>query len=473
MSTGLRCAVALGGLVLVGVVDFACSSKPPPAAVVIDHDGDVGGGDAGAGFTFQSLGCGNAGTQSTVAIGGSKVAFASLAKTTMTTTCTVTPGAGMPPMMSQISVWNVCYAELQADGTYTSKVVSSQPYAADPTGVGLAFDSKGNQALVFTGEGSVMSATRCGANELFLTLSQGGTFGTPTQISHGSPSDGLIASQAGNCSEGICSKGDTTGLWPAIGFDPNDNAMIPFRDIHFGFGADDFANSDVELAEGSGGSFSILTIDVSRGGGDYNRIVFDSAGLPQILQYDDTGGMPGVYINRDVTPGGLAAQEADGGWPSTRISTNKIAEQLGFGLNAQGLYAAAYYDNGVTKLLYTESTDGSTWSDPVSVDTNGSTGFYPSLAFDSNGDPAIAYYRCNAQGPTNMQCDPADDGLYLARRKSGKWTPEVVHADPATTDGLYPALGFVNGKIVIAFQITSFDPISMASSASWMVAEGP
>ena len=111
-----------------------------------------------------------------------------------------------------------------------------------------------------------------------------------------------------------------------------------------------------------------------------------------------------------------------------------------------------------------------TWGTPVSVDLNGTTGFYPSLAFDADGDPAIAYYRCNATTGTN--CDPTQDGLYLARRQGGTWSPEPVHTDPAVTDGLDPALAFVNGQAVIAFQITSFDPASQTSSSSWWVAEG-
>ena len=51
---------------------------------------------------------------------------------------------------------NVCYAESQSlgtYGTYTSKVVTSQPYVS-PTGVGLAFDSTGNAgAIAYTGVG--------------------------------------------------------------------------------------------------------------------------------------------------------------------------------------------------------------------------------------------------------------------------------------------------------------------------------
>jgi hypothetical protein len=455
--------------VLIGVAGaggVACSKAPPPAAIVIPSGEDAGEGDAGAGFTFQALGCGSAGTQSVVAVSGSKIGVASLAATTMTQTCTISPLG--PVLTSQVPMWNVCYAESGSGGTFTSSVVTTQPYVG-PTGVGLAFDSSGNASIAYTGVGAA-SEKWCGANELFVTSAKGGTFGAPVQVSNGGQSTALVAAQAGNCSQGICNTGDTTGLWPALGFDPHGNPMMAFRDVHYGFAADDFAKSDVELAEGSGATPPILDIDVARGGGSYNRLAFTPSGLPAVLQYVATGGLPGVWLDLQLVAGGLGAQEGDGGWTSSQVSTGLAGAQLGFAINAQGVFAAAYYDEGTTRLLYVESTDGATWGTPVSVDLNGSTGFYPSLAFDANGNPAIAYYRCNATSGTN--CDPTQDGLYLARRTNGTWTPEAVHTDPATTDGLDPALAFVNGQAVIAFQITSFDPASQTSTSTWWVAEG-
>jgi hypothetical protein len=458
-------AVVLSPLVLAG-----CKKATPPLAIVTTPDA-AATEDAGSGFTIQMLGCGQAGTQSAVAVSGSTVGFVSLAQTSMTQTCTIMPMEN--PVMSQVELWNICYAQSNPDGTYTSKVVATQPYN-DPTGVGVAFDSKGDPSVAYTGVGMMPSAERCGANDLFVTTSVAGTFGMPVQVSNGSMSDGLVAAQATNCTgeQNVCNQGDTTGLWPAIGYDPSDNPMVAYRDVHFGFAMDDFAKSDVEFAEGGNGSYSVLTVDVSRGGGTYNRVAFTPAGLPAVLTYDETGMNPGVYIDQQVVTGDLGAQEAMGGWTSAQVSTELIGNQLGFAISAQGVYGAAYYDMGVSRLLYTESMDGMTWSTPASVDLTGTTGFYPSLAFDSAGEPAIAYYRCSSHPGMGMNCDPSEDGLLLARRSGTTWAVQVVRADPSVTDGVYPALAFVNGKIVIAYQITSFDPASMTSSATWWVAEG-
>lgn len=459
----------MGALALVSAL-LACSSNPPPPATVTKPDATSGaGGDAGA-YTFKSLGCGAAGTQSVAAVSGTTVAFASLAQTTTPQACTISPLGSTNT--SKPYVWNICYAAADSGGNYTSQVVTSQPYLG-PTGVGLAFNAEGSPTIAFTGVGSTPPAETCGSNDLFVTSMQAGAFSTPVQVSNGSQSGGLIASQQGNCSQNICDLGDTTGFWPAIGFDPSGNAMMPFRDIHYGFAADDFAKSDVEFAEQSGGSYSILTIDVSRGGGTYNRIAFSPEGLPAVLQFNAKGQLPGVYIDREVTGGSLSAQEATGAWVAQQLSTGQIDEQLGFAINSKGLYSVAYYDMGSTRLLYTESTDGTTWSTPVSVDLNGDTGHYPSLAFDADGNPAIAYYRCSATLQNVGNCDPASDGLYLARRTGTTWVPAVVSANPSVRDGMYPALAFVNGKPVIAFQQSSVDAISQTTTITWWVAEAP
>jgi hypothetical protein len=469
-----RATLVVGGLMVVPFL--SCSSQAPPAMEIMPDSGsDTNAGSSN--YTLKPLGCGSAGTQSVVAVSGSTVAFASLAGTSQTQTCTVS----MPkPLTSKVEVYNVCYASGQYGGTYTSQVVTSQPYLG-PEGVGLAFNSSGTPTIAFTGVGATPPMETCGSNDVFVTSLQGDTFSTPFQVSNGSQSNALIASQAGNCAENVCDEGDTTGFWPAIGFDPSGNTFIPFRDIHFGFAADDFAKSDVELAEGSGTNYQILTIDVSRGGGDYNRIAFDSAGLPAVLQYNSnlTGAAPGVYLNHQVKPGGFGAQEAAGVWVATQLYDGQIGGdqnqgQLGFGISPKGVYGVAYFNNQMGLLVYQDSMDGgNTWSAAVPVDTNGYTGLYPSLAFDDDGNPAVAYYRCNATGPSESTCDESNDGLYLARQSGTAWTPTAIAANPNLFEGMYPALAFVKGKAVIAFQENAYDPVSKTSSITWWVAEEP
>jgi len=448
------------------------------------------GADAGTTFAVQQLGgdapdggCASAGMQSAIAVSGSKVAFASLATTPSTMTQTCVAMTGGTPQASPVPLWNVCYAESSSGGMYTTQLVTSQPYL-EPTGVGLALDSKGNPTVAYTGEGTPPAAESCGSNALFTSTAQGSTFGTAVPVSQAAMGNPIVASGVATCAseQNICSSGDTTGLWPSIAFDPNDNAVIAFRDVHYGFATDDENESDVVLAEQSGGSYQLLTVDVG-GGGRYNRVAFTPAGLPAVLQFNEHGLTSCVWMDRDTVGGSVAAQAADGGWaPPAQVSADQIQPQLGFGISSQGLYAAAYFDSVKSQLLYTQSMDGMTWSTPAAVDTNGATGFYPSLAFDPTGEPAIAYYRCSAQpaDATSMNCNAPADGLYVARRVGTTWSIQVVRPvagqsgayDPdQVTDGLYPALAFVNGKIVVAYQVRSLDAVSMTNVPSWWVAE--
>jgi hypothetical protein len=186
-------------------------------------------------------------------------------------------------------------------------------------------------------------------------------------------------------------------------------------------------------------------------------------------------GSPGVYLNHQVkAASSLSAQEATGVWVADQLYVGQLSDQgqLGFAISKSGIYAAAFNEMQSGLLMYTESMDGTTWSTPVTVDVNGTTGQYPSLAFDADGNAAIAYYRCSSVEMATS-CDAATDGLYLARRAGTTWSITAVSANPDINDGLFPALAFVNGKAVIAFQETGYDPISKQSTITWWAAEEP
>jgi hypothetical protein len=452
-----RSSPALMGAIVACAAVIGCSSDgAAPPATTIDGGATTASDASSTTFRVQALeGCGAAGTQAVAAVSGSTVAFASLAATTGEAPCTTMNG------VSQVQVWDVCYAVSQGQGAYKTSVVTSQPYLT-PTGVGLAFDPAGEATIAFTGGGP--AKLRCGASELYFVTTKGGatggTFGTPTKVASGSASAALVPDQAANCVQNICNSGDATGFWPSLAFDPAGHATVVFRDLHFGFASDDFASSDVEFAPGPG--FSMLTVDVARGGGTYLRLAFTPDGKAAVAHYS-ADRSPSIWLDR----------QTDAGWASQTVATGPIGEQLGFAVNAKGLFALAYYDQTGARLRYTESPDGATWSAPSNVDLDGSTGFYPSLAFDAAGDPAIAYYRCNAKGPSESSCDAAHDGLYLARRKGGSWRVQVVRADTSNFEGLYPALAFVGGRATIAYQARSFDAASQKSTVSWWVAEEP
>ena len=188
--------------------------------------------------------------------------------------------------------------------------------------------------------------------------------------------------------------------------------------------------------------------------------------IPRVKPPLDAAFRPAALAHR-----AFSAQAAAGVWTAQAIYSGQMGGnagqgELGFAISPSGLYAAAYYDAQSNLLMYTDSMDGTKWSPATSIDTLGYTGLYPSLAFDENNDPAVAYYRCNGIGPMSPSCNAATDGLYLARRVAGLWSPSVVTANPNLTDGMYPALAFVKGKAVIAYQQSSYDAVAKTSTAS-------
>ena len=436
---------------MVCLLCLACSGKDPGDGGLIRLDGPAGTADAapvGSTFTvFDLLECGQAGYQTVASASGSKVAFASLATTSKTEPC-ANSAAPTP-------VYDICVVLPTATG-FAGSIATSQPYAA-AMGVGITLDKSGEPVLAYTG--GPAASMRCGASDMLMASGSGGKLGTPITIAADSKSTGMPADQEMSCSaQDVCNQGDATGYWPSIARDPLSGALgVAFRDLHFGAADTDFASSDVEFALGD--AYAVYTVDVARGGGTYNRLAFSPTGKAAVAHYS-LDHQPAVWLD----------WQTGQGWSSQQLFTGKIREQLGFAISAQGLYALAYYDDVNKLLMYRDSTDGATWNAAENVDRDGVTGYHPSLAFDDQGNPAIAYYRCGDYGVGN-QCDASRDGLVLAIRRQGTWETRKVVGDSGIYDGLYSALAFVGGKAVIAYQSNYYDPLTKTSKFALHIAK--
>jgi hypothetical protein len=418
---------------------------------LIHKDAQAAGGSVppASSFSFFEVPeCGQAGYQTVAATAGGKLAFATLATTAKKAPCVLEDRTAEAP------VFDLCVVLPSAAG-FSGSIATSQPYIS-MLGVGLALDNAGEPWLAYTGGPS--GQFRCGATDMMMASVSGGQLGTPRTIAADSASTGMPADQATSCVQSVCNSGDATGFWPSIALDPaSGNLGVAFRDMHFGRDQSDNERSDVEFARGP--AFSVYTVDVARGGGTYNRLAFTPAGKAAVVHYI-AAPQPAIWLDR----------EGAAGWESQKLFTGPIREGLGFGVNSQGLHALAYYDDTLKQLAYRESADGSTWTAAEDVDQNGVTGYYPTLAFDDQGKPAIAYYRCGDSG-AGAGCDAAKDGLYLARRLDSSWDIRKVVGAPENLEGLYPALAFVDGKAVIAFQSTYYDPQAQTSKVSLRIAK--
>ncbi|MBI4509324.1 MAG: hypothetical protein HY698_06785 [Deltaproteobacteria bacterium] len=410
----------------------------------------------GGGTSFrvvQLAGCGQGGFQTAISSNRlGKVSIATIALVNEKGQCSTMNGD------AQVQRYAICYAEREASAQgYGVTTLDTQEYVS-LMGVGVAVDDSGQAKVAYPG--GPPARLRCGASDLLVKTGRGASFGAPETVATGSASNALVPGMESLCVQNVCQSGDATGFWPAVAIDPTGRPAVAFRDLHFGFAADDFASSDVELARGP--SWETLTVDVARGGGSYLRLAFTPDGKPALVHYNGErdAKTSGIWLHRELATG----------WMAKRLAAVRVGEQLGFAISKSGRYAVAYYDEERARLMLLESADGESFGEAQDVDTTGITGLYPSLAFGEDGEPAIAYYRCNDFHPTDRSCDPNKDGLWLARRASGRWVRQQVLGRSGIHDGMYPAIAFSGSRAVVAFQERWFDQASGKSETGLSVA---
>ena len=420
-SALLRCVLA----------PFACSKEKPPPAIV-EETYAATANDAGTSFTSQPLGCGDAGTQSTIAVSGTTVGVASLAQTASTQTCTIKPLG--PVMTSQVQLWNVCYAQSNGDGTDSSQVVGTPTWYVGPTGFGSAFDSSGNPAIAFTGVGSTAAAERCGANDLFLATSTGGTFGTPVHILHGSE-EWARRGASGQLPRERVQHGRRDGLvakprlrLAGLPDDGLSRCALRIRRRRFRR-VGRRARAVFELRPGAHRS------NVSRGGGTYNRLAFTPSGLPAHPPVQRHGRRAG-RLHRFRTHSAAAS-------PPKRPTAAGRRAACRAGRSASSS-ASPSARRACSRPRTTMRRRPPSSTRPRLTERPGRARRRFTNAFDGpsskprlrseRDNPAIAYYRCSATAGTTS-CDSATDGLYLARLVGGTWTPprSSTRTPPRTT----------------------------------------
>lgn len=175
------------------------------------------------------------------------------------------------------------------------------------------------------------------------------------------------------------------------------------------------------------------TIDFSQSGtpgldangttrGTYNDIAFDSSNR---LHY--------IYADRDTGELMYALRDAAGAWSAPSVIDSAVGDPASGGyqyislaIDATGAPSVAYFDgwNGDLRFASRNSTSGK-WSGVV-VDSKGSTGLYPSLAFARDNAPTISFYNRGTKD------------LMLATSKSGVFSIKSV--DTAGDVGRFSSL---------------------------------
>jgi hypothetical protein len=251
--------------------------------------------------------------------------------------------------------------------------------------------------------------------------------------------------------------GEVVGLFPAVGVASDGTTYVAYRDVHFGQSpSGDFNKSDWELAYGGPSSWSHQMIEP--GGNNAGGW----GGHAQMLMVDDLPVLVGDQMNTNGSGAGGTGQNvifrkqlADGGWagpsvPPVDFSNLQSGPSLAYDTTV-GFGVAAVNPNQ-SQLVFTRSSDGlSQWTTPDPVVQSGTTGWYPSLAFNPvTHDPSIAFYRCSSNpGVAEGSCPAIDDELRVADFAVNHWNETTVDTDGA----FQPKLGFLStGKRVILYR---------------------
>ena len=167
--------------------------------------------------------------------------------------------------------------------------------------------------------------------------------------------------------------------------------------------------------------------------GDHCDIVTDGNDEPAVFYYAEL---------TDYTKGLRVARRQNGVWTTGWVEEGCEVGHISAGYDNNGHLAVAYYatqytdgqgDSHTHCLKYAQETDASSWDIHV-VDEASLCGEYCSLAFDSSGVPAIAYYEMESHSGYTL------NNLKFAHLNGTSWDTEDV---ASTGDvGLYNSLFF-------------------------------
>jgi hypothetical protein len=292
----------------------------------------------------------------------------------------------------------------------------------------------------------------------------------------------------------ICDVGDLVGLWPYQAVSPDGTIIgIVYQDAHFCYGMSDVIKADAELYTSGGSTPQHEWIDPGRGGGNYNRLVYDASNVPAVVFYNVNS--PGsIYFSK----------RGAGQWPwdycdnSTPCQTGYTCYQNRCGMevvknvgslpegslslivDSQGRYLLAYFDTNNNILKIAHSADGVTWKSGT-IDSNGSTGMYPSIMMNpATNKPVIVYYRCG-ETTDGLDCNYNRDGVRLAvfvgtypdelttKSKWRRYDDTYFPLDKDGSDGKFVSAAIQSdGTIGLAYMYSWYDQISQSGKNKLM-----
>lgn len=433
--------IARGGMIrallLAAGLSFAAgcgddgAQRPKDGSTTVDTGGKDGGPPPGKTLTFitEDLDGKNAGKHAVAASNGSTVGVAYFRTVAfppgVTVTCQPTfPGA--QPTAKNRPAQDLYYIEY--DGSSWGTPVKVDQTVGPSFGLSISMDKAGKRYVGYLGGKAMaeLSLVECSSSNATIASSSNGTAWTSAAVD-----------TAGGT-------GDTVGHWMSLSLDSTGKVHASHRDVHFGYYEQD-GNTKASLR------YDSTKVSDDNGSGVYSSLVFDAKDNPVIAHYNGT---------KMGAEGGLQlAHKLSGKWESTQVAGAKVGERIGL-VHHNGTFGMVYYSAGDSDLRYIQTSDPKTWGNAEKVDNSLTHhGQFPSLAYDSKGNPAVTYYRCSDYGAS--KCDAQKDGLMLAYRFNGAWKNYEIDKGDTQFCGDYTALAFNSSdQPIVAYRCVTFDNLS-------------
>lgn len=357
---------------------------------------------------------------------------------------------GTDPTPPNAISWQIRYATLN-DATWTIEDVIAPYYVGDPRGIDLAFDAN-STALIGgqSGEPLVMFKY-CGVNDAAVYSRAGvgnWTIDTAVRESNEAP-----------VGEPASDFGTVVGNFPALAVASNGDLALAYKDVHGGgLQSDDFRKADLEMGWKRGGSWSAYPVAPTRGGGNYNDMIFDSQDRPVIVEYlpvEDTAAAnaAGIWVHRSGDEGAS--------WESVQLynQPTKQGPSIAMDPNSGTIYVAYYHAQKGYPVVATlvdaanfESV-AQGWTLEDVGDSQYDEGYGTSIAVSGNGTVGLSFYRCAKATAGLGECTPNDDALIFAYNDGIAWESEVVDEGDSAFCGNAPSLAFdANNRPIVVYR---------------------
>ncbi len=359
--------------------------------------------------------------------------------------------------------WSLKYAQWDGEN-WINETIDQPILLGNPPGLDLIFNAQ-NQPVLSVLSGKVVAKTRyCGGSDLGIyqrtdTMGIGeSTLANEMNMMSFDESQFLLKkwdldlaavdSKQAASGEDASDYGDVVGYWPSISQSKQGQYLVAYQDVHGGgLQRDDLARADLEVVIGQNGAWQHEAVDFGEGAGIRMSTGFLSDGTPLIL-YE----IPIEAAQEERNRQGLwLAFKRNGTWEKAQIAKGPQKTKAAllvhkdqiiiayYDLSQKLLNLISYQTQGTLNDVPIENMDN--WDQQQLGDLRYNEGLNPSLAVDSTGRIAIAWYRCSSV--EDDSCRPSEDAVIFGWQKAvdGKdWVFEVVEQGEEGSCGLSPSL---------------------------------